>query len=83
MYCIVALGVMSVSILHYSAWQNADPARKLCVVYYWVRFRALPEWCGYEIIEETVTLPGGVKASVPKRRYKGEQEPLLQGQQQA
>ncbi|KAG8713238.1 hypothetical protein FRC11_012860, partial [Ceratobasidium sp. 423] len=55
----------------------------LCVVYYWVWFRALPQWCGYEIVEETVTLPGGVKASVLRRYYKGEQEPLLQGQQQA
>ncbi|KDN44459.1 hypothetical protein RSAG8_05506, partial [Rhizoctonia solani AG-8 WAC10335] len=54
-----------------------------CVGYYWVWFRVLPEWCGYEIVEETVTLPGGVKASVLRRHYKGEQEPLLQGRQQA
>ncbi|CAE6519961.1 unnamed protein product [Rhizoctonia solani] len=54
-----------------------------CVGYYWVWFRVLPEWCGYEIVEETVTLPGGVKTSVLRRHYKGEQEPLLQGRQQA
>ncbi|CAE6508828.1 unnamed protein product [Rhizoctonia solani] len=53
----------------------------LCGVYYWVWFRVLPEWCGYEIVEETVTLPGGVKASVLKRWYKDEREPLLRGQQ--
>ncbi|CAE6410770.1 unnamed protein product [Rhizoctonia solani] len=64
MYCIVALGVMSI-----------------CVVYYWVWFRVLPGWCGYEMIEETVTLPGGVKASVLRRCYKDEREPLLHEQQ--
>ncbi|CAE6431958.1 unnamed protein product [Rhizoctonia solani] len=53
----------------------------LCVVYYWIWFRVLPEWCGYEIVEETVTLPGGVKAAVLRRHYKGEREPLLQGEE--
>ncbi|CAE6411060.1 unnamed protein product [Rhizoctonia solani] len=55
----------------------------LCVIYYWVWFRVLPQCCGYEIMEGAVTLPGGVKASMLKRCYKGEQERLLQGQQQA
>ncbi|KAF8756933.1 Amino acid permease [Rhizoctonia solani] len=64
-YCIVALAVMM----------------KLCVVYYWVWFRALPEWYGYEIIEETVRLPGGVKAAVLRKHYKGEQEPLLRAEE--
>ncbi|CAE6482681.1 unnamed protein product [Rhizoctonia solani] len=54
-----------------------------CVIYYWVWFRILPEWCGYEMIQETVTLPGGVKVSVLRRYYKDEREPLLQEQQQA
>ncbi|CEL61091.1 High-affinity methionine permease OS=Saccharomyces cerevisiae (strain ATCC 204508 / S288c) GN=MUP1 PE=1 SV=1 [Rhizoctonia solani AG-1 IB] len=53
----------------------------LCVFYYWVWFRVLPEWFGYEIIEETVTLPGGVKAAVLRKRYKGEREPLLQAEE--
>ncbi|KAF8678303.1 Amino acid permease [Rhizoctonia solani] len=53
----------------------------LCVVYYWVWFRVLPEWYGYEIVEETVTLPGGVKAAVLSKHYKGEQEPLLRAEE--
>lgn len=59
----------------------------LCGIYYWIWFKALPKWCRYEIIEETVSLPGGVKASVLRRRYKGqtgsEEEPLLEAQRQA
>ncbi|KAG9126927.1 hypothetical protein FRC07_001391 [Ceratobasidium sp. 392] len=42
---------------------------------------AMPRWFGYEIVEETVSLPGGAKASVLKRRYKNQpspqEEPLL------
>ncbi|KAG8681122.1 hypothetical protein FRC09_017743, partial [Ceratobasidium sp. 395] len=56
----------------------------LCGFYYWVWFKALPKWLGYEIIEETVLLPGGAKTSVLRRRYKREQgtqeEPLLHGE---
>ncbi|CAE6411073.1 unnamed protein product [Rhizoctonia solani] len=56
----------------------------LCGVYYWIRFRALPEWLGYELIEETISLPGGVKVMALKKVYKdnseGQEEPLLQGE---
>ncbi|KAG8735570.1 hypothetical protein FRC10_010392 [Ceratobasidium sp. 414] len=56
----------------------------LCGLYYWVWFKVLPRWFGYEIIEETVLLPGGAKTSVLRRRHKGEQgtqeEPLLHGE---
>jgi len=55
-----------------------------CGLYYWVWFKALPQWYGYEVVEETVSLPGGAKASVLTRRYKrlteGEEGPLLQGE---
>ncbi|KAG9097730.1 hypothetical protein FS749_005663 [Ceratobasidium sp. UAMH 11750] len=56
----------------------------LCGLYYWVWFKVLPRWFGYEIIEETVLLPGGAKTSVLRRRHKRErgaqEEPLLHGE---
>ncbi|KAJ1304375.1 hypothetical protein OPQ81_005527 [Rhizoctonia solani] len=54
----------------------------LCGFYYWVRFCALPQWLGYKFIEETVSLPGGVKVMALKKVYMeqfgNEQESLLQ-----
>ncbi|CAE6453007.1 unnamed protein product [Rhizoctonia solani] len=50
--------------------------------YYWVRLCALPQWFGYELVEETVPLPGGVKITALKKVYKymdDQQEPLLGG----
>ncbi|CAE6431953.1 unnamed protein product [Rhizoctonia solani] len=51
--------------------------------YYWVRLCALPQWFGYELVEETVSLPGGVKVTALKKIYKGhmqgQEEPLLGG----
>ncbi|QRV75849.1 amino acid permease [Ceratobasidium sp. AG-Ba] len=56
----------------------------LCGLYYWTWFKVLPKWFGYDIIEETVLLPGGAKTSVLRKRYKGEEgtqeEPLLHGE---
>ncbi|KAB5593315.1 High-affinity methionine permease [Ceratobasidium theobromae] len=54
----------------------------LCGFYYWVRFSALPQWYGYELVEETVSLPGGVRSVALKKVFKqreGEGEPLLSG----
>ncbi|CAE6446116.1 unnamed protein product [Rhizoctonia solani] len=57
----------------------------LCGLYYWIRFRALPAWMGYELIEETISLPGGVKVMALKKVYKenseDQEEPLLRGEQ--
>ncbi|KAG8714495.1 hypothetical protein FRC08_011859 [Ceratobasidium sp. 394] len=56
-----------------------------CGLYYWAWFVVLPRWFGYEIVEETVYLPGGARASVLKRHYKGQpspqEEPLLHEEQ--
>ncbi|CAE6496194.1 unnamed protein product [Rhizoctonia solani] len=58
----------------------------LCGLYYWVRIHALPQLLGYELVEETVSLPGGVKTMVLKKVYKeqleDQEEPLLQGEQE-
>ncbi|KAJ1304374.1 hypothetical protein OPQ81_005526 [Rhizoctonia solani] len=55
----------------------------LCGFYYWVRFRALPAWFGYELVEETVSLPGGVKIMTLNKVYieriEDQEEPLLRG----
>ncbi|CAE6467378.1 unnamed protein product [Rhizoctonia solani] len=55
----------------------------LCGFYYWVRFCALPQWLGYELVQQITSLPGGVKIMIFKKVYKsrmeGEEEPLLQG----
>ncbi|CEL61090.1 High-affinity methionine permease OS=Saccharomyces cerevisiae (strain ATCC 204508 / S288c) GN=MUP1 PE=1 SV=1 [Rhizoctonia solani AG-1 IB] len=51
--------------------------------YYWIRLCALPRWFGYELVEETVSLPGGVKITALKKVYKGgmedQEQPLLGG----
>ncbi|CAE6508820.1 unnamed protein product [Rhizoctonia solani] len=56
----------------------------LCGLYYWIRFCALPTWLGYELVEETVSLPGGVKVMALKKVYKedvgDQEEPLLRGE---
>ncbi|ELU39282.1 amino acid transporter [Rhizoctonia solani AG-1 IA] len=56
----------------------------LCGFYYWVRFCALPQWLGYDLVEETISLPGGVKVMVLKKVYKesteSQEEPLLRGE---
>ncbi|CEL61089.1 High-affinity methionine permease OS=Saccharomyces cerevisiae (strain ATCC 204508 / S288c) GN=MUP1 PE=1 SV=1 [Rhizoctonia solani AG-1 IB] len=56
----------------------------LCGLYYWVRFYALPQWLGYELVEETVSLPGGVKVMTLKKVYRdgmqSQEEPLLRGE---
>ncbi|KAG8733650.1 hypothetical protein FRC12_018810 [Ceratobasidium sp. 428] len=56
-----------------------------CGLYYWLWFKAMPKWFGYEIVEEIVSLPGGAKASVLKRHYKDQPspqgEPLLHEEQ--
>ncbi|CAE6469823.1 unnamed protein product [Rhizoctonia solani] len=58
----------------------------LCGLYYWVRIHALPQLLGYKLVEETVSLPGGVKTMVLKKVYKeqlgDQEEPLLQGEQE-
>ncbi|CUA77048.1 High-affinity methionine permease [Saccharomyces cerevisiae S288c] [Rhizoctonia solani] len=50
-------------------------------VYYWVQFCALPKWMGYELVGETVSLPGGVRTLVLRKAYRrrteGEEAPLL------
>ncbi|CAE7077488.1 unnamed protein product [Rhizoctonia solani] len=55
----------------------------LCGLYYWIRFCALPQLLGYDLVGETVSLPGGVKTIILKKVYKtrmeGEEEPLLRG----
>jgi hypothetical protein len=49
-----------------------------------VRFYALPQWLGYELVEETVSLPGGVKVMALKKVYRdsmqSQEEPLLRGE---
>ncbi|CAE6411097.1 unnamed protein product [Rhizoctonia solani] len=56
----------------------------LCGLYYWVRVHALPQLQGYELVEETISLPGGVRTIVLKKVAKGQladqEEPLLQGE---
>ncbi|CAE6410754.1 unnamed protein product [Rhizoctonia solani] len=56
----------------------------LCGLYYWIRFCALPEWLGYELVEEMVSFPGGVKVMALKKVYKenleAQEEPLLRGE---
>ncbi|KAH7339412.1 amino acid/polyamine transporter I [Rhizoctonia solani] len=59
----------------------------LCGIYYWTRFYVLPQWLGYELVGETVSLSGGVRIVVLKKVYRerveGEEEPLLRGERES